>query len=72
MLVDFVTCGDCECQSCTKIISCPKTDMLENPCIDCEGTPPYAPFEADESNLHEFGCNEKKSSIRISKPSELF
>ncbi len=62
MLQEFVTCGDCECVDCLRNHSCPKTDVLENPCIDCEGTPPYAPFNVE--NLHEFNCDNRKSSIK--------
>ncbi len=63
MLVEFETCGDCECPTCLKNHACPKTDLIDEPCIDCIGVPPYAPFDVDEINLHEFDCNEKKPSI---------
>lgn len=46
-----------------KNYACSKTDLIDDPCIDCIGVPPYAPFEADETNLHEFSCDKKKSSI---------
>jgi len=64
MLVDFVTCGDCECQECNRKISCPKTDMLDDPCIECQGTPPYAPWEANEKTLCNYSCNEKLSRFK--------
>ena len=60
MLQEFVTCGDCECQSCLKNHSCPKTECLENPCIECDGTPPYAPWNTESLHLHK--CNDKKPS----------
>jgi len=69
---DFITCGDCECQSCLRNHSCPMTDLLESPCNSCGGIPPYAPEIADETNLGEFGCKDKKHQRRIKKPSELF
>ena len=72
MLVDFVTCGDCDCQECLRNHSCPKTDTTEDPCIECHGIPPYATTVVDESNLHEFTCDEKKSSVKIPKASDVF
>ena len=72
MLVDFVTCGDCECSECLRKQSCPKTDMLDDPCIECYGIPPYAPDLANEDNLHEFACDEKKSRFKAPKSSEAF
>lgn len=61
MLVEFVNCGDCECLTCLRNHSCPKTACMEDPCVDCEGIPPYAPWEAD-NKLYEYNCDEKKSS----------
>ena len=63
MLVDFVNCGNCECQECQSNHSCPKTDMYDNPCIDCQGMPPYAPWETPDDKLHEVKCDSKKSRI---------
>ena len=65
-LVEFVNCGDCECNFCSRNHSCPKTDMMEEPCISCEGAPPYAPWDCD-GKLHEFDCDEKKSTIKSIK-----
>jgi hypothetical protein len=34
--------------------------------------PPYAPEIAGESNLGDFGCDEKKPTYEVKKPSQLF
>lgn len=67
VLETFVTCGDCECQTCLRNISCPKTDMLDNPCIKCAGIPPYAPWDTEDGELHLIECDQKKSSVRRSE-----
>lgn len=72
MLQEFVTCGDCECPNCLRNHSCPKTDVMENPCIDCDGTPPYAPWDIEDNQLGDFGCDEKSPCHEVKKPSELF
>lgn len=68
MLTEFVTCGDCECVSCLSNHSCPKTSCIENPCIACDGIPPYGQEKegpiADEDTLHKFCCDAKRPSIR--------
>lgn len=58
MLVEFTTCSDCECQTCTRNFRCPKVD-LDNPCIECMGIPPYAPDDVDENTLYNYQCDEK-------------
>lgn len=63
MLVEFESCGDCECQICLESYRCSKAGG-ENPCIDCEGIPPYAEG-AKEDSLYEFSCEKAESSIRI-------
>lgn len=60
MLCEFTTCMACDCNVCSRNYCCPKTDMADNPCIECCGTPPYAPYDVDESNLHEFNCDENR------------
>ena len=71
-LTEFATCSDCECQTCQLNWRCPKTATIENPCIACEGMPPYAPEIADEENLGDFGCDEKVPTYEVKKVSELF
>lgn len=60
MLETFVTCSDCECSDCLRAQSCPKTDMIENPCIDCVGMPPYAPWNTVEPKLCDIHCDKYK------------
>jgi len=64
-LVEYVTCGDCECVSCIRSYICPKTACIEDPCIDCSGLPPYAPWNINEYNLCDYNCDEKKPSFHI-------
>jgi len=58
MLVEFANCGDCEYPTCLRNHSCPKTDCLNNPCVNCEGIPPYISWEIKD-NLYNYNCNSK-------------
>lgn len=59
MLEEFINCTSCECYTCSQNYSCSKAEY-ENPCLYCEGMPPYMPWDAEDEKLFEIECDIKK------------